>query len=114
MSLPAGTLNRRIDIEKLSGAKDALNRPIMDDWIPHVLRLPSDPRGQTGMGVIRAGAEGVNTPINAYSYRIRYRRDITTAMRVNDGGEILDITDIRHDKKNREWTDLICKASVNG
>ena len=113
MSLAAGELNRQIIIEKRSGLLDALNRPLADDWIPHVTKWAAV-RGQTGMGVIRGSASGVENTVNAYSYRVRYDTTITTAMRVVEGTDRYDIVDVRHDKDRHDWTDIVVKSGNDG
>lgn len=114
MSLPpAGRRNRKIIINKRSGAVDALNRPIENDWIKHAEKW-AEPRGQTGMGVIRGGAQGVDTTLNAYSFRILFDSTITTGMQLVDDMGTYDIVDVRHDKSKREWTDIVTNSGNDG
>lgn len=109
--IPAGELNRAIVIEAKGATVNELNEPVAN-WTVWAT-VWSMPRGQTGMGVVRSSVEGA-APLNAYSYRIRYRPDIPdTTLRINDDGAFLDITDIRHDVAGHDWTDLICRAGGN-
>ena len=110
--LAAGDLNRQILVEKHSGTLDALNQPLDNNWITHAT-VWANVKGQTGMGSLKSSAEGLAQAINAYSFRIRYKTDITTAMRVSMAGEKFDIIDIRHDKAFQEWTDLVCQVGGN-
>lgn len=113
MSLRAGSMNRLVRVEKHAGGKDALNRPI-NDWVLH-REIWVDWRAQTGMGVLRAGSEGVNTTLNAYSLRTRYAPDIlSVGFRVVYAGVSYDIVDIRHDIKGKEYTDIILKSGNSG
>lgn len=110
MSLAAGDLNVPILIEARTGAVDALNQ-LTDTWATHA-SVWSNYKAASGMGSIRA-AEGLDTPITKCSFRIRYRTDITTAMRVNMGGTKFDIIDVRPDHGGKEHTDIVCEFGGN-
>lgn len=118
MSLAAGDLCRAIRIDQRDpDALDALNMPVQGDaaWEPYKTTW-GNPKGQSGMGVIRTAAE-VNASVNAYSWRIRYDRTINRGMRLIElaTGDVYDIMDVRHDLDRREWTDLICHVGgTNG
>jgi SPP1 family predicted phage head-tail adaptor len=105
----AGELNRLATLILRSETVDELNRPV-DAWTKYE-DVWVDARSQTGMGVIRSAAEGVDTDQNAYSFRMRYRTDILkTDMRLVLDGAVFDINSIRHDLKDRDWTDLVCRT----
>lgn len=108
MGLAAGDLNRQVLIEARAAGKDALNQP-NGAWGTFAT-LWCAVRGSTGMGVIKGG---LDVPVSAYSLRIRYNTSITDAMRVNLGGKIMDIIEVRHDLANKDWTDLVCRAGGN-
>ena len=119
MSLEAGQLNTLLAIDKRKvDAVDAIGQPIQSDddsaWDLNYAQVWAAGRGQTGMGVIRAN-EQVQTAVNAYSWRIRYREDITVDMRVREvtRGTVYEIIDIRHDIDRREWTDMICRVGAS-
>lgn len=115
MTLAAGELNRRIEIqERLPDALDELGMPVVGDaaWTLHAFRW-ANIKGQSGMGVIRDSTEGADTTVNAYSFRIRYLRTVTPGMRVLFEGQVYDIKDVRHDLGRQDWTDLICQVGVS-
>jgi SPP1 family predicted phage head-tail adaptor len=108
MTLAAGSLNRQIVIQKRAAGVDALNMP--NGTFADYVTVWAWVRGETGMGTIRSGQEGVAASINKYSYRIRFRTDISADMRIKDGSDYLDIVPggVVMDKAGREWTDLVC------
>lgn len=112
-----GEYNRRIEIWKPSGAVDAANQPLPDAWVLHKRRW-AHVRGETGMGAIRAAAAagGINTPLDRYSFRINYDRTISTDMQIRDpDGDRFNILAVRHDKADREWTDIVAElGGANG
>ncbi len=110
--LPAGKLNRLITVFQQTDKQDVTGQPL-EEWFEFT-KLWAWPKTQTGMGVTR-NASNVAASINAYSFRVRYRTDITDAMRVSYGGLIFDIKQVRHDIENLEWTDLVCQqGGVDG
>lgn len=114
MSLAAGELNRQIVIQARDpAALDALDMPVVGDgaWLTHAT-VWANVKGSTGMGVIKANNE-VGTPVNAYSFRIRYKASVLIDMRVLFGGDKYNIIDVRHDLADRQWTDLICHVGGN-
>lgn len=109
----AGTLRTWIRIERREDGTDEAGQP-NGAWV-EVVTVLSDPRGQTGMGAITRNQDNVGASINAYSFRIRFRRGIDQGMRVIelfDGqpvGEPFDIKNVRFDLVRRQWTDLVCE-----
>lgn len=109
----AGILRTWIRIERREEGQDEAGQP-NGAWV-EVATVPADPRGQTGMGAITRNQENVGASINAYSFRIRFRRGIDQGMRVVelfDGqavGEPFDVKNVRMDLARRQWTDLICE-----
>ena len=112
-----GKRNRRIEIWKESGAVDGANQPIPDDWLLHAAKW-AHIKGETGMGAIRSAAQrdNVNTPLDHYSYRIAYDTSITVEMQLREpDGTRANIITVRHDKENRNWTDIVCQiGGANG
>lgn len=112
MSLAAGELNRALRIDALNGAVDELNMPVVGEakWSVFLPLVWANPKGSTGMGVIKASNE-IGTQVNAYSFRIRYNRAITRDMRVVeiDTDDKYNIIDIKHDLERHDWTDLVCQ-----
>lgn len=115
MTIAAGSLNRRLRIERRVTGTDAAGQPL-DSW-EMVDEVWARPIGQTGMGAIRQGGlqENIESSINAYSWRIRYRDGFDAGMRaleVRNGvpfGMPFDIKLVRMDLELREWTDLVCE-----
>lgn len=115
MSLAAGSLSRKLVIlAPIDGAVDALGMPIKGDaGLELFLTLWGNPKSQTGMGVI-GSSEGVDTALNAYSWRVRYNPTIKrnmVAVEV-DTAEIFNIVDVRHDRDRHDWTDLVCQVGA--
>ena len=107
-----GEHNRRIEIWKFSGAKNAANEPLPNAWTLHK-RKWARIRGETGMATIRAAATagGVNTPIDRYSFRVNYDTSITVEMQVRErDGTRYNVLSVRHDKADREWTDIVAET----
>lgn len=107
-----GQKTREIDIYKPTIVLDGANEPDGDDpWTLFVTRW-AEPKGETGMGTIRAAASagGVNTPLNRYSFRINYDRSIDTTMQVRTPeGDRMDIVSVLHDLARRTYTDIVCQ-----
>ena len=103
-----GNFNRKIEFWRNSGAKDAANEPVADPWVFHKSRW-AQIRGENGMGAIRSSAAaGVDTPLNRYSFRINYDLSITEGMQIREmDGTRYNIIAVRHDKAERDWTDVI-------
>lgn len=111
MGLAAGSLNRRIAIQKPGTVKDPAGQPIKG-WVDHVITW-ANVKSQTGMGTIVGEQSGVATSVTRYSFRIRYRQGIDASMRVLMGGVPYDITSVQMDEDRREWTDLVCNRGAN-
>lgn len=111
MSLAAGELNRRIIIERPSGAVDAANQPT--GAYVRVATRWARPLGKTGMATIRDAQPGIQVAPGMYSWRIRFDESFDTGMRVNYKGRYFDIKEIRHDFAGREYTDLVCEYGAN-
>jgi SPP1 family predicted phage head-tail adaptor len=109
----AGDLNRQIVIQSRDTGEDAAGQPV-DTWTT-LATVWANIAGATGMGSIRQSAvrEGVAVELNSYSFRIRYRTDVDAAKRVVFDGQNYDVKQVRHDKANREWTDLVAELGGN-
>lgn len=112
-----GEYNRRVEIWKLTGGVDAANQPLPTAWVLHK-RKWARVKGETGMGTIRAAAsaEGINTPLDRYSFRVNYDRSITTGMQLRTPeGDRLNIVAVRHDMADKWWTDAVAElGGANG
>lgn len=103
-----GDRNRRIEIWRNSGAVDAANEPVADPWVLHKGKW-AQIKGESGMASIRSSAaQGIQTPLDRYSFRINYDPSITADMQIRErDGTRYNILAVRHDKENRDWTDLV-------
>lgn len=112
--MKAGDLNRSITVEVRGGGVDAAGQEVQT-WTTFTT-LWANVKGATGMASIRQSApeDGVARELNGYSFRIRYRTDITPGMRVSFAGDVFDIKQVRHDYAGRVWTDLVAEAGNDG
>ena len=112
-----GKKNRLITFCTYTTAVDGANEPVNTDCVT-VKQKWAEIKGESGMGSIRAAAMAgdlVNTPLARYSYRVNYDTSITAAMHIHDSdGVALRIIGVRHDKANREWTDVIAEEGSHG
>ena len=104
-----GERNRKIEIWAHDGSVDAANHPTPDGW-KLFKRKWARIRGETGMGTIRAAAsnDNINTPLDRYSFRVNYDTSINVTMQIRElCGDRYNILAVRHDKADREWTDIV-------
>lgn len=114
--MQAGILNRYIDIDKPSGAVDALNMPVQGEagWTLHKSKW-ANVKTPTGMASIRSSQEGVDTALNAYSFRVRFDTSINDAMRIRMSGVAFRIVGggVKHDYAGQQWTDIVAVSGAN-
>ena len=110
-----GAKNRLIELWKPSAELDSVNIPV--GWELYKSRW-AEVAGETGMTVIRAASEaqGINTQLVRYSFRINYTRGIDANMQVRDRtGNRFNIIAVRNDEAGRQWTDIIAElGGANG
>jgi head-tail adaptor len=114
VSLAAGTLNRRIRINRREAGTGPGGEPI-DNWLPVFRRLRARPMTQKGMATI-AGLQGgeVAASVNSYSWEIRYRpTGIDVGMQLVYQGIAFDIISLKHDFERHQWTNIICQQGGN-
>lgn len=105
MGLSAKNLKRRITIQQQVDTVDAIGQPI-DEWVDvdtvsaHILPL-------SGIESIKAGAD---VSVSKASIRIRYREDITPAMRVLYGTTVYQINAVLPDAAGRVYVDLLSEV----
>lgn len=109
--MKAGTLNRRVTIQRPGEGFDEAGQPVTD-W-QDVATVWANIAGQTGMGTITRAQDGVGASIERYSIRIRYREGLDAGMRVVSGAQVFDVRQVRMDFDRREYTDLVCEAGGN-
>lgn len=121
MSLAAGDLSRLLRIQQRAVGTDSLGRP-NGAWTD-VVTVWGQPRGRTGMGVVRAEEQGVPADVSTNSFRVRYRpTGLDTGMRIvlverlpngDPHTTYYEITNITHDRDRHEWTDIVCRAGAS-
>lgn len=101
----AGPLNTRIVVEQQSTTPDAIGQPTLT-WTTFAT-LWADVKHTSGIEAVKAGAEA---SIVRASIRIRYRADITSAMRVTHGSTTYNIVAVLPDVAGKQYTDLVCEV----
>lgn len=101
----AGSLNRPVTIQYLTGGADALGQRV-ETWSTFAATW-ANIRFLNGVETAKAGIE---QSIAKASIRIRYRTDITAAMRVVYHGITYQINAVLPDEAKREFVDLSCEA----
>lgn len=106
--LPSGLLNRRITIQKLSGRMSG--GQLADEW-DDVFQgwaqvNPKNSRALT------PSSEGVARTVDTFVFRIRFRKGVTSGMRVNYCGNTYDIIDVIQDLSSRVYLDIV--ATIGG
>ena len=105
--LNAGRLNRRVTITSRSSTQDAAG-PQVETWAD-VTTVWGDIKAPAGAAAAeRLGADR-ETSTAAYSIRIRYRTDITDAMRVEYGTIVYKIQAVLPDQSGHKHLDLVCE-----
>jgi SPP1 family predicted phage head-tail adaptor len=108
IGLAAGELNRQITIRKRGVGLDALNRP--NQAYVDYATVWANIKAPTGLG--RIVNESVSATLSKYSFRIRFRTDITIDMIVVYGGQEFAIVEISHDFSDQNYTDLVCSLGT--
>ena len=106
-----GSKTRQVVIKQRLGTLDALNKPV-SSWVVWKT-LWASIMTPNGMASIKGG-DGVQVAVNAYSFRVNYQPTFPTVdMRLEFGGQVYDIVDVRHDHATRDYTDLVCRVGAN-
>lgn len=100
-----GLLNRRVVVQQQSAAQDALGQPA-NTWSA-LATVWANVRHTSGVEAIKSDA--IASVVRA-SLRIRYRTDITAAMRAVDGATTYNIVAVLPDVGGKEYTDLVCEV----
>lgn len=109
-----GKLNRRILLKQLVGTQDAAGQP---DTSWQNLIATGDGmvwgsiRHLSGVQTIKAEAP---TSAVKVSIRIRYRTDVTAAMRAHHDDTVYEIKAVMPDEAGRQYTDLACELVTEG
>lgn len=102
--MEVGELNKLVRILVQEQGTDAAGQP-SGGWVQHAQPWASI-RHPSGSAEIRAGAESA---VVKASIRVRYRLDITNAMRVQHRAAVYEIKAVLPDEKRQQFTDLVCE-----
>lgn len=101
-----GQLRHRAVVQRLDpDAQDEIGQPV-ESWVKHAdvhCRIKHQAGAQEGQ---KAGSVIAMVRIEI---RVRYRTDITTAMRISHRGKLYRIVGVRPNEMNLEWTDIDCE-----
>jgi SPP1 family predicted phage head-tail adaptor len=100
-----GRLNRRVVIQYLVDGQDEAGQPVQN-WLP-LATVWADIRHLSGVESIKAGGEA---SVVKASIRIRWRTDVTPAMRVVHGSTVYQIKAVLPDEESHERVDLLCEV----
>ncbi len=99
------SLNRLISIQAPGTAQDETGQ-LIESWA-EVAAPWASILTTGGLETIRAGAVGTTVKT---SIRVRYRLDLTAAMRVVHGATVYKILAVLPDEARRQHTDLVCEV----
>ncbi len=100
-----GLLNSRVVVQQQSTTQDALGQPAQT-WSTFAT-VWANVRHTSGVESIKADAL---TPVVRASIRVRYRGDLTAAMRVVHGSTTYNVVAVMPDIGGKEYVDLACEV----
>jgi SPP1 family predicted phage head-tail adaptor len=110
--MDAGKMNRRVVIEaRDQSVVDSYGQPVENWatfaslWAQFVFASGSRRMNLEG---IQGGAMSSNTPA---IWRVRFRTDITAAMRLVDGSTIYNIKQVLPNMARKDVTDIVCEVA---
>ena len=98
-------LNRKVTIQHLVEGQDEAGQPTQD-WAA-LATCWANIKHLSGVETIKADAQASAVKV---SIRIRYRSDVTAAMRVVLGSTTYEIKAVMPDEAGREFADLACEV----
>ena len=104
-----GKLNKLVKILQRGAGQDAAGQPV-GTWVQYAKPWASI-KHPTGTSTIRADAV---TPAVQASIRLRYRLDVTAAMRIQHRQAIYEIKAVLPDEEGKEYVDLVCELLPPG
>lgn len=107
LSLPAGRLRHRIEIQNYETTHDDWGQPIQG-W-SHWATVWASVEPLQGREFFAAQALQSQTTVRI---RMRYRPGVTSVMRVLWGGQIYDIESVIEPQSRRHELQLMCKTSL--
>jgi len=99
-----GRLSTQVTLKSPPTGEDSLGQP-SGSWTT-VATVWADIKNLSGLEAIKAGVESA---VTKSSVRIRYRADVTAAMRLTRGTTDYNITAVLEDPR-KKWLDLVCEA----
>ncbi|NYT76551.1 phage head closure protein [Alcaligenaceae bacterium] len=105
--MQAGKLNRQVTIQKPKTPE--AGEPFPTGW-DDVTTVWADVKLPSGIQAIKSG---IDVSVVKASIRVRYRTDITAAMRVAYDGIMFDIRAVLPDVSGRVYLDLVCESGGN-
>lgn len=108
--MKAGTLNRKVTIQKLTTTLDEYGEPTGPNIWVDVATVWSSIKHASGMETVKSG---VDVSVVKASIRIRRRTDVTAGMRVLCDGKVYDIRAVLDDVAGRVYTDLVVELGAN-
>ncbi|MNV34922.1 Phage head-tail joining protein [compost metagenome] len=114
--MTARARNRRILVQRRSGAVDEAGQPL-DEWVD-VGPLWAGIANETGLGAIRSSLQGnVSQSIARYSFLVSFEAaralGIDAGMRMLHDGEVFEVKGITRDFKDRKSAFVICEQGGN-
>lgn len=103
-----GKLNRRVSLQKLGPAQDAAGQST-DEWAEFA-KPWANILFVNGKEFATAGSEASSATV---SVMLRYRTDVTAAMRIVYRGAIYNILAVLPDEDDRDHVYLACSTGVN-
>lgn len=112
--MQVGKFNRKVLIQKPGTAQDAAGQPV-PGFVPLIAtgdgKVWANIKMLSGLETIKADAP---TSAVKASIRIRFRTDVTPAMRVTHGSTVYEIKAVMPDEAGRKFTDLACEIVAGG
>lgn len=106
--MKAGKLRYRVTIKAPPTGRDAAGQP-SGAWSTFASDVPANILFVNGLQTVQAGAQRSKAKA---SIRLRYREDLTAAMRVEWGSFVFQIQVVLPDLAKREHVDLACEVVI--
>lgn len=100
--------DRRISIEQEVVTKDPVYGSAQPGWTLLATVWAERVETLSNSELLARGLEQSRNPVR---YKLRWRSDINSAMRIRDGGEILQIVGGPAEIGRREWLQIYCERS---
>lgn len=103
--MQAGKLNHRVSLQQRVAGVDEIGQPV-GGWV-EVAQVWANIALGSGLESVKADRE---TSVVRASIRIRWRTDVTAAMRVVHGATVYEVMAVKPDMARREYVDLVCEV----